>query len=64
MGYTRFTRHAATITSKPFSRAACDDICRPSHEKGEAEFRPLHMSWAAANGRHGNRRLQMGWRSN
>ena len=58
---TALTLQPAVMAAKQFMRAACSDIYRPAHEKGEAEFRPLRMSWVVVTDTNGNRRLQMRW---
>jgi len=61
MWSTTLTLQPTMVAAKQLIRAACCDICRPAHEKGEAEFRPLRMNWAVVTDTNGNRRLQMRW---
>ena len=51
----------AAPTSTSLVRGASCDICLPVHDKDEAEFRPLHMSWLLVTDTNGNPRLQMQW---
>jgi hypothetical protein len=52
------------MATKPLTLAACGDICQPSDEKDQADFRPLHMNWAMVTDTDGNRLPQMCWRAN
>jgi len=61
---TSLTLQAATMATKPLTLAACGDICQPSDEKDQADFRPLHMNWAMVTDTDGNRLPQMCWRAN
>jgi len=58
------TLQAATMATKPLTQVACCDICQPSDEKDQAEFRLLHMNWATVTDTDGNRLPQMCWRAN
>lgn len=53
----------ATIRTTSLSRPACYRYL-PVHEKGETEFRPVHINWTVATDAKGKRRLQMHWRAN
>jgi hypothetical protein len=46
----------AAPTSASLAQDACCDICPPVHEKYEAEFSPLHMSWVLVDDTKGNPR--------
>jgi hypothetical protein len=60
---TSVTLHPARLIAKPLTPAACNDICRPVHEKAEAEVRRVHMNWIVVSDTNVNRRLQMHWQA-
>jgi hypothetical protein len=42
-------------------QSGCCDIWPPVHEKYEAEFNPLHMTWVLVDDTKGNQQAQMRW---
>jgi hypothetical protein len=42
-------------------QGGCSGIFPPVHEKYEAEYNSLHMSWVLVDDAKGNHRIQMRW---
>jgi hypothetical protein len=53
----------ARLIAQPLTPPACNDVCRPAHEKREGEVSRVYKNWIVVSDTNGNRRLQMHWQA-